>query len=125
MDPRRRRGWRRTLRTNIFRGIDLRLDGGDDRIGDLVLHREHIGEVAIVAFRPQLAAAGDVIELGADAHAVAALAHAALEEVADAELLADLRHWRGLALVREGRVAGDDEEPAQPGHGGDDVIADA
>src|SRR5215472_18497918 len=105
MDPRRRRGWRRTLRTNIFRGIDLRLDCGDDRRGDLVLHREHIGEVAIVAFRPQLAAADDVIELRADAHALAAPAHAALDQIADAELLADLPHRRGLTFLRERGVA--------------------
>ena len=40
----------------ILRGIDLRLDRRDDRLGDLVLHREHVGNVAIVAFRPDVAA---------------------------------------------------------------------
>ena len=96
-----------------FRGVKLRLDGGDDCFGDLVLHREHVGEVAVVALRPDVAAGGDVVELGGDAHALARLAQAALEEVAHAELLGDLPEMDGPALVDEGGVAGDHEEPAQ------------
>ena len=109
----------------IFRGIELRLDRGDDRLGDLVLHREHVGEIAVVALRPDVAAGGDVVELRRDAHAVAALAHAALDHIADAEFLGDLLHVDGLALVDERRVARDHEEPAQLGQRGDDVLADA
>ena len=72
-----------------------------------------------------MAAGGDVVELRGDAHAVAALAHAALDHIADAELLGDLLHMDGLALVDERRVARDHEEPAQLGQRGDDVLADA
>jgi hypothetical protein len=60
-----------------------------------------------------MAAGGDVAELGGDTHAVAALAHAAFDDIADAELIGDLPHVNGLALVDEGGVAGDHEEPAQ------------
>jgi hypothetical protein len=85
----------------IFRGVELRLDRGDDRLGDLVLHREYVGKTAVVAFRPDVTAGGDVVELDGDAHAVAALAHAALDHIADAELLGDLLHMHGLAFVDE------------------------
>ena len=113
------------LGAEIFGGVKLRLDRGDDRLGDLVLHGEHVGEVAVVALGPEMAAGGDVVELRGDAHAVAALAHAAFEHVADAELVGDLLHVDGLALVDERRVARDHEEPAQLRQRGDDVLADA
>jgi hypothetical protein len=86
----------------IFRRIDLRLDRADNGLADLVLHREHVGEVAVVAFRPKRAAGRDVIELCGDTHAVAALTHAALDQIPDAELLGDLSDVDGLALVGEG-----------------------
>jgi len=41
-------------------------------------------------------------------------AHAAFEHVAHAQFARDLLHVHGLALVGEGGVAGDDEEPRQP-----------
>ncbi len=116
---------RLALGAKILRGIKLRLDRGDDGLGDLVLHGEHIGEVAVVALRPDVAAGGDVVELRRDAHAVAALAHAALDHVADAEFLGDLLHMDGFAFVDERRVARDHEEPAQLRQRGDDVLADA
>ena len=85
----------------IFRRVELRLDRGDDSFGDLVLNREHVGEIAVVAFRPDVAAGRDIVELGRDAHAVAALAHAAFDDIADAKFFGDLLHVDGLALVDE------------------------
>src|SRR5262249_42531482 len=73
---------------------------------------------------PELAARRHVAELGGDAHEVAAPAHAALDQVADAEFRSDLRHGDGLALVGEGGVARDDEEPANFRQRRDDVLAD-
>ena len=37
----------------ILRRIDLRLDRGDDGVGDLVLHGEYIGQVAVVMLAPR------------------------------------------------------------------------
>ena len=87
--------------TKILRGIELRFDRRDDGFGDLVLHREHVGEIAVVAVRPDVAAGGGVVKLRGDTHAVAAFAHAAFDDIADAELLGDLLHMDRLALINE------------------------
>ena len=63
-----------------------------------------------------------VDQLPGDAHPVAGLAHAAFEHVAHAELLRHLLHGDRLALVGEGRVARDDEEPRQPRDCGRDLL---
>jgi hypothetical protein len=109
----------------MFRGEELRFDRGSDRLGDLVLYGEHVGEAAIVTFGPDVAAGGNVIELCRDAHAVAVPADAAFDHVADPELGADLLDVDGFAPVDERRVARDHEESAQLGKRGDDVLADA
>jgi len=44
------------------------------RDGAVVLHGEDIGDLAVVALRPEVAARSHVIELGRDANAIAALA---------------------------------------------------
>jgi hypothetical protein len=43
----------------------------------------------------------------------------------DAELARDLLHIDGAAFVDERRVAGDDEQPADAGEPGDQVLGDA
>jgi hypothetical protein len=45
----------------IFGDIELRFDRGDDRFGDLVLHSEHVGEVSVVVFRPDIVLADDAV----------------------------------------------------------------
>ena len=63
-----------------------------------------------------------VDELRGDAHAVARLAHAAFEHIADAELASDLPHVDRLALVGEARIARDHEQPFDARQAGDDVL---
>ncbi len=58
---------------------------GGDFLHDLVLDVEDVLEVAVVAFRPKVAAAFRFDELGRDAHPIAGLSHAALDDVMDAE----------------------------------------
>ena len=58
---------RLALRPKTFSRIEMRLDRGDDRLGDLVLHGEHVGEIAVVALGPQMAPGGDVVELRGNA----------------------------------------------------------
>ena len=116
---------RLVLRAKTFGGIEMRLDRGNDRLGDLVLHGEDVGDVAVVALGPQMAAGGDIVELRGNAHLVAAPAHAAFDDVAHAEIMRDLVDVDRAALVDKRRVARDDEEPPQLGQRGDDVLADA
>ena len=80
---------------------------------------------AVVAFGPVMAAGRRVDELRADAQLLAGPAHAAFEHVADAKLARDLLHIDRAALVDERRVAGDDEQPADAGQPGDQVLGDA
>jgi hypothetical protein len=70
-------------------------------------------------------AGGHFVQLRRDAHAVAALAHAALDQIGDAELLGDLPRRHRSVLVGERGVARDYQEPAQPRERRDDVLADA
>src|SRR5258705_9626971 len=108
----------------VLRGVNLRLDRSDDGVGDLVLHGENVGEVAVVTLRPDMTARCGVVELRSDAYAIAAPSHTAFEHVAHPELGSDLLYLDRLALVGERRVARDHEEPAQFRESGYDVFAD-
>jgi hypothetical protein len=65
---------------------------------------------------------GRVDQLRSDADAVAGFAHRAFQNIADAQFATDLLYVDGLALVGKARIAGDDEEPADAGEGGDDFL---
>jgi hypothetical protein len=76
---------------------------------DFVLHVEQIGERLVEPLSPEMIAGFSVDELHIDAHAVAAALNAALEDIADVQLAADLLQVDGLAFVSESRVAPDHE----------------
>ena len=90
------------MAANLLGRIQLRLDRRDHPLGDLVLHRENVGEVAVVALGPDVVAGCGFDQLRGDADAVAGFAHAAFEHIAHAKLAANLLHIDGLALVGEG-----------------------
>src|SRR5262249_23958918 len=99
------------------RALDLRplepwLDGPNDAGGHPVLHVEHVFQSAVEAIRPNVTARRRIDELPGDAHAGSRLAHATFKHVADPKLAPNLLHVDGLALVREGRVPRDYEQPA-------------
>ena len=93
--------WRLAPGAETLSRIKLRLDGGDYGVGDLVLHLKHVRKLAVIALGPDVAAGGGVIQLHRDAHAPAAFAHAALDDILRAKLLGDLLDMRRLALVDE------------------------
>jgi hypothetical protein len=71
---------------------------------------------------PEMRAGQGVDQLPGDAHLPSRFAHRAFQHIADAELTPDLFHVNGAPLVGKGRIAGDDEEPADAGKGGDDLL---
>ncbi len=109
-------------RTGGLGGLQCRLDHAGDARGHLVLKLEDIFERAVEPIGPQMRAGHRVDQLADNAHATAGLAHRAFEHVPNAEFAADLLHVDRLALVREARIAGDDEEPADAGERGDDLL---
>jgi len=105
-----------------FGRLQCRLDDAGDTDGDFVLKFEHVFERAIEAVGPEMRSSLGVNQLRGDAHPVPALADRAFEDIADAEFAADLLHVDRLALVGEGRIPGDDEEPANTGEGRNDLL---
>jgi hypothetical protein len=88
----------------------------------IVLELEDVFQRAVKTVGPKMRAGGRVDQLPGNADPIAALAHRAFEHIAHAEIAPDLLHIDGLALVREARIAGDDEQPADAGERGDDLL---
>src|SRR5258708_32858510 len=101
-----------------------RSDGDRYRLGDLVLDREDIGEIAVVTLGPDVVAGFGLDQLRGDADAVAGFTQAAFEHVAHAKLAPDLLHVHRVTLVSEARVAGDDEQRGVARQRGNDVFGD-
>jgi len=74
----------------------------DDLLDHLVLGRKDVGEIAIESLGPEMTAGRCIDELRRDAHAVAGLAHTALEHEAHAKITPNVLHLRRPALVDEG-----------------------
>ena len=77
------------------------VQGRRDGPCDVVLHGEDVVEDAVVGFGPEVKAVRDLDELGGDPDTIPRLPHAALEECAHAQLLADVAQVLLLALERE------------------------
>src|SRR3984893_17399196 len=61
------------------------LDRGDDTSGDVVLHRENVGQISIVTVRPEMGTGGRIDKLAGDANPLPGPAHATFEDVAGAK----------------------------------------
>ena len=92
---------------------------------DLVLQREDVVEIAVVALGPDVIAVDAVDQLGGDAHAAAGFAHAAFQHVADLQLPRDLRDIDILALEWKAVLRAITDKRRDLGQIGDDVFADA
>ena len=106
----------------VRRRLDAAAQRRDDRRRHLVLDRENVLELAVVALGPDMRLGLAVDQLHGDAHAVAGLAHASLDHVVDAEFARDVLRLHRLALVGEDGVARDDQEVAEARQLGDDVF---
>ena len=102
-----------------------RVERYDDAAGNLFLHRKHIDQVSVEAFRPYMVASGRLHQLSADANPIARATHAPLQDIADPKGTTDLLGVHHLPLVRERRVAGNYKEPPKLGQRCDQVVGDA
>jgi hypothetical protein len=109
----------------VRRCLDPPGQGGDDRRGHLVLDREQVLELAVVALGPDVPVGFGIDQLHGYAHPVARLAHAAFDHVLDAEFGRHVLNPDRPVLVDEGRVARDHEQVAKPRELGDDVFGQA
>ena len=73
--------------------------------GNLLLHREDIAEVTIVAGGPDVAVRGRVDEIDRDPDAAADMAHGSLEDMPHPERVGDLPQSESGAFERPARGA--------------------
>ena len=97
----------RAAQTRLHRR-HLRRHGLGDGVGNLALHGEHVGELAVEAVGPSTETGAPVHQLGGDAHRVAGAAHAALQQKGDAELGGD--GDRALGRIARGVRRGGGED---------------
>ena len=100
-------GVRGLFRASRLGGDEFGVERARQARDDFVLHVEEIGERLVEPLGPEMIAGFGVDELHVDAHAVSAALNAALEDIADVQLAADLLQIDGFALVGEGGVAPD------------------
>src|SRR5262245_22632156 len=81
----------------------------DDASRDVILDGKKVFELAVIAFCPAVRASRGINELGADAHAVAASAGAALHYIPHTKLPADLAYVGRFALVLKAGAPRDHE----------------
>jgi hypothetical protein len=116
--------WRLAHRPLQLGLSDRRGDRDRHRLTDLVLHREDVGEVAVVALGPDVVAGLRLDQLSGNADAVAGFAQAAFEDIAHTQFAPDLLHIDGAALVGEAGIARDHEQRGIARKRGDDILGD-
>ena len=92
---------------------DLQADRARNPAHDLVLNLQNALQLRVKTLGPQLACLLSLDQPRVDAHALAVEDHAALEQITNLQLAADLPRVCTPALIGERRVAGDDGDPGQ------------
>ena len=95
---------------------------GDHPPHDLVLQHEEIGQVAVEALGPEMAVGGRLDQLDVDPHPGRGPPHAALDDVAHAQLAGDGADVDRRRAIGEARIAGDDEQAGDLRQVGDEVL---
>src|SRR5690606_5671546 len=94
-------------------------------LGDFVLDREDVPELAVEALRPAMEAARDLDQLYRDAQAIAGLAHTALDDRAHTQLVTHVRKIHpGPAEAERGTARGD-AQPLDVAQGVDELLSEA
>src|ERR1700755_3265726 len=94
-----------------FCKLQLRCNRADNARRDAVLKSKNVVESTLEPFGPEVHTACSVDQLAIDANTLAGLSHAAFQDVSNAKIATHLLGIHGAALVSEGRVPRDDEEP--------------
>src|SRR5712671_4657341 len=102
--------------------LQCRLDNAGDTDRDLVLEVKNVIERTVEVVSPEMRTPSGLDQLCSNAHALAGLAHGAFQDVAYAQLPADLLHVYSPPFVSEARIAGDNEEPADARKRSDDLL---
>jgi hypothetical protein len=110
--------------TPLFRA-ERHPEGFDDRLGDLVLDREHVLHGAVVTIRPQPVAVLDADQLGGDSQLLSRFANAALEHRRHAQLTSDLPDVQTGPSHLEGGSSGGDAQILNPRQPIDELLSDA
>ena len=97
----------------------------DDASRDLVLYGEDVHQLAIVPIGPQVGSAAGIDQLGRNADAVAAFAHAPFHEIPYTQLPRYLPKVFVNVAIDKRRVARDHEQRVKARQICDDVFADA
>ena len=91
------------------RGLDPSAQRRHDGRGHLVLDREDVLELAVVALGPDVGIGFRVDQLHGDAHATGGFANAPFHHVIDPELARHRLHVHRFAFVHEHGIARDDD----------------
>ena len=81
---------------------EFEIESPGETAGNLVLRCRKVGAIGVEPVRPQLHAAFGIDQLHVHAYLVSSASHAAIEQIADAELAYDLLRIERFALVRKG-----------------------
>ena len=92
-----------------------------DYAGDIVLKRENIAQIALVAIGPHDAFTLDVHQLNVEAQTISLPLHAAGQGIAGSELLARATEVRRRIAEMKGRVTSDHQDVTEAAQVGDDV----
>ena len=113
------------LRAIVAGRFDPAGERADDRAAHLVLDGEDVLDLAVVALGPDVPVGLGIDQLHGDSDTVAGFANAPLDDIVNSELARDVLDLDRPALVHERRVSGDNQEIAEPGQLGDDVLGEA
>ena len=93
--------------------------------GDLVLRFRKVGPIGIKPVGSKVRAVFGVDQLRVHPNLITSAPHAPFEDIADAELAADLSRVDGFALVGKSGIAGDYEAACDPRKVGGEIVGDA
>ena len=100
----------------------VRRDGGRHAQRDAVLQVEQFGELAVESVGPDDAGGRHLAQLDGDPQRFARTAHAAMQHIADVELIPDTAQIERRPGEADGRAARDHQQVFQAAQGADDVV---